>query len=91
MNIIKVRRYSPAQEAVQLTKDADWNEIARWCEGIVCPSTSHFPTYVKIYKVSEPDIFNFHRAVEGEWIIRDVEGYFTVEKDSQFRKDYVEV
>lgn len=74
--IVRYYRKRPVViEAVQLTEDADWEQIAQWCGGYlrnnaIAPG-AHPETSLTI-----PTLEGDHRAHEGDYVLRGVQGEF---------------
>lgn len=74
-------------KAVQLTKDADWEQIAEWCGGrlynhTIAPGAD--PETVLTIHTLEGD----HYALEGDFIVCGVQGEFYPVKPDIFATTY---
>ncbi len=63
-------------EAVHLTDDADWEQIAVWCGGrLVNHEIGDSGEYHTVLYLGKTD------AVEGDWVVRQTAGWFVWPQD----------
>lgn len=79
MDVIRCRKRPVEGQAVQLTEDADWEEIARWCGGEVGDG---------VPKLLVPIGGGWVAAYPGWWVVKDADDRFTAVHPSTFAQTY---
>ncbi len=84
----KFRKRPVEVEAVQLTEDADWEQIAKWCGGklsnMELANTGEYETLLYMQTLEAKK----HIACEGDWVIQGVRGEFYSCKPDIFEATY---
>jgi hypothetical protein len=86
MTTQKFRKRPVVIDAVQLTDDADWQAIAKWCGGTLHSERDPSDEYDSWLTISTLE--GKMHAYEGDWIIRGVNGEFYPCKPDIFTKTY---
>lgn len=73
-----------ANHLTQLNVEA----VAVWCGGVSVVEHDAFNHETTFAAINVPTIEGMVRAQEGDWVVRDPQGHFYVEKDSIFKERF---